>query len=968
MFDLFRFITVRPPQEPDEGTIIPSDTGSDFQNQLLGAGSLPRAKAVSREFTGSNRFVRGWDDLQKGNAFRKAWERVAAIDKPTVQDVKGAVAEAFDVAPAALVGQDAFRADRERATDSLVAAKLISRGDVARLPELLAVVRLSALIDGVARDDAALARPGAVKAALARKIRLPGKLAVGRPAPYRPKEPGRIEPPKPDPKLKDLQDKLDGLDHTIRVLGAIPSEEFVGTPPRREKPVSAAEVRDDVIQRLQAALVPGAPIKEAATLGGRSEPPAKPDVSPLALSGRAIERLPGSVKAFLHDRAIDLAKISVPQVVARLEMELDDAGRTLAKMDTAKMTSVAVIGSRVMVKPDFGAFLGVSGGPKPDVDPAFLTNLRPSGTADLMVVKQQIKRYEAGEIGHIANILKGEGNDHTVRRARTVEESQLRETERTQEEERDLQSTEHFELKSEVDRTVKEDASLKAGASLSGSYGGMIDFKTYVDGAISTSKQESTKQSSAYAKDVTTRAATRVSERVREVITRRTVEEFEETSKHSFDNTDGEGHVIGIYQWVDKIYEAQVWNYGMRLLFDIMVPEPATFFIEALAQQKNEGESLVKPISFTLNPSQITTTNYHIYVARYGATGVEAPPPMYRTVAKAFDERSDNANPKTKSAELALERGYRAIAAVALYSYAYRDSNFWRGSPDIDFMVGDRHFGGGYTSLSNEEGQLPVGFYGYKVSDFVATIEVTTQRTDVLLDEWKIKTHAAIQQAYLKMESDYEQKLANLKAQVLALQGHNPARNRSIEKNELKRSSLAIFTQRLYETFDAIDEFSPGTGQPDLTTADPLGRFVRFFEQAFEWEQVMYVFYPYFWGRNSTWQQRLLLDDADPQFADFLQSGWARVTIPVRPWFEKAVAHYIETGEVWLGGDVPDINSPLYVSILTEVEERLNRPGEEVPEGDPWDVRLPTTLVRLRPDANLPSWKKQPDGTWVPEN
>jgi hypothetical protein len=130
----------------------------------------------------------------------------------------------------------------------------------------------------------------------------------------------------------------------------------------------------------------------------------------------------------------------------------------------------------------------------------------------------------------------------------------------------------------------------------------------------------------------------------------------------------------------------------------------------------------------------------------------------------------------------------------------------------------------------------------------------------------------------------------------------------------------------------------------------------------------MYVFYPYFWGRASTWHQRLLLDDADPQFADFLQSGWARVTIPVRPWFEKAVAHYLETGDIWDGGDVPDINSPLYVSILTEVEEKLNKPGEETPHGDPWDVRLPTTLVRLRPDAELPRWKKQPDGTWVPDN
>ena len=36
-----------------------------------------------------------------------------------------------------------------------------------------------------------------------------------------------------------------------------------------------------------------------------------------------------------------------------------------------------------------------------------------------------------------------------------------------------------------------------------------------------------------------------------------------------------------------------------------------------------------------------------------------------------------------------------------------------------------------------------------------------------------------------------------------------------------------------------------------------------------------------------------------------------------------------------------------------------------IPVGLPWELRVPTTLVKLRPDDALPSWVKQPDGTWV---
>ena len=131
---------------------------------------------------------------------------------------------------------------------------------------------------------------------------------------------------------------------------------------------------------------------------------------------------------------------------------------------------------------------------------------------------------------------------------------------------------------------------------------------------------------------------------------------------------------------------------------------------------------------------------------------------------------------------------------------------------------------------------------------------------------------------------------------------------------------------------------------------------VAFFERAFEWENLMYTYYPYFWGRQAKWGELILIQDTNPEFEAFLKAGAARVVVPVRPGFEAAVAHYQETGDVWMGEEIPDMFSDYYVSIIDEIKARNAAPGEEVLVAE-WDVKLPTTLVMLKEDAELPEWQ-----------
>ncbi|HET8647649.1 MAG TPA: hypothetical protein VFO85_19275, partial [Vicinamibacteria bacterium] len=99
----------------------------------------------------------------------------------------------------------------------------------------------------------------------------------------------------------------------------------------------------------------------------------------------------------------------------------------------------------------------------------------------------------------------------------------------------------------------------------------------------------------------------------------------------------------------------------------------------------------------------------------------------------------------------------------------------------------------------------------------------------------------------------------------------------------------------------------------------------------------------------------------------FLQAGAARVVVPARRGFEAAVAYFLETGEPWEGRGEPALSDPLYLSIVDEIRERTGGRLDAVVVGEPWEVRMPTSLILLRrQDARpeLPAWERVEGGSW----
>jgi len=600
--------------------------------------------------------------------------------------------------------------------------------------------------------------------------------------------------------------------------------------------------------------------------------------------------------------------------------------------------------------------------------PVTHADIKPSGVMDLLLVKQQLKGYERAEVSHIANMLKGEKKDRTHRVRLETESVTFTETEKTTATEQVLETTDRFEMRRESESSLQEETAIKGSLMVKGKYGPTVEFKAEGEASWKRKSQESEKASNEVAREVTQKASEKITERVLRRESLRINRQMEEINQHSFDNTAGTGHISGVYQWVTKVYEAQVFNYGPRTVYDFMIPEPGAFLLEAFRRRRTAAIELEKPLDFEITPDMLNEDNYQTYVTVYGATDVKPPPEPFVTESYDFNTGGEDKDQEfTNSTRIKIPDGYEAVRATMGAVVAVWDN--W----SVDAVIGQRSHrfqsGSGWvwsTALDEETNSVPLAMVTDRVGDVAIAVEVICEATDRALDLWRAETHAKLINAYRARLADYEAKLAELEAEAPEEIDSGPSeRNRALMIDEVKRACISVLTEQHFEMFDAIDKDAAGLPEINFTETQLEGPYARFFEQAFEWQNLSWMAYSYFWGRKSTWLDKVVIEDDDADFEAFLKAGYIRVQIPIRPGFVDAVDHFRIFGDTWQGGSLPAISDATYLPIAEEIAEKLGRPGNELPVGEPWEVRVPTTLVKLRSDDQLPRWQKQADGTWA---
>ncbi|WP_312297353.1 hypothetical protein [Chryseobacterium sp.] len=599
----------------------------------------------------------------------------------------------------------------------------------------------------------------------------------------------------------------------------------------------------------------------------------------------------------------------------------------------------------------------------PEEDQPFIPSgfgMKNIGIADYRKVEQSTYCYVEGDVSHIENIMAKEYKEKSTRRLKRSESQTTRSTESEKEKLTDTTSTERNEMQSEISKVLQESKDFAAQAGFNASWGAGAKYmlNTAANYATHSSKEESNRQAVTEAKDITARALERIITKVKEERIDKILEEYEENNKHGFDNTKGNNHVVGVYRWVDKVVKNQIFNYGKRMMFEFMIPEPAKLHALGIKISNTSENQLVKPIDPRESAGMqikdwsalADSTKLKYWLGYYNVEVDERLEPVVY-VGKSIDYSStESKQASSKSDLIAIPEHYITESYVVKSQNSFPGYNGWGSGASL--LVGGESAPNAFLKFVRE---VPITIATTNAHYFHATVNIKCVLQEEYKNGWLQKAFNKIIEAYKTELSKYEAALADAKALGVQIKGSNPGFYRKIENTILRRNcisymlnqnpdALLTFGKKRYYTNDnSTTETFENTDIKVDEKLDRYSAFIKFMEQAFEWEIMSYYFYPYYWGERKSWADLYQFDDNDPTFRAFMQSGMARVIVTVRPGFEEAVRHFLATGQIWNGGEVPVIDDPLFLSIVDEL-----RSPKATKEGEPWREKIPTSLTILQ--------------------
>jgi hypothetical protein len=974
MTDLFRFMVLRAPDPIDQDQVIqidgsnPSPLIADLKTARESAS--PQAnmtQIVQRFFTQTHEFVATPDSLAFGKQYVKLLDALqrATGSKPDAKTLSALTHASIPKLPQVVVDKR-FLDDKRRIHDSLVALQVSPSEDNGTSALLVNLSRAIDVLERVAAEDASIKQPGAAVSATTRIVVLPSGLfpipspLVGQTSP----QPGNAS----SAQSSQTSDDTEQVAALRNAIAAVDTMIAVNTPapdPIRDvQPSLTRKPAQSVNTGTQAGDTAPALQTRSLNLAGKQIPAAIQTTS-------GLQALTPQVQQTLFDLKLDLTKNSLISVSDQLKQRLH-----------------LIVGAPDPFHEPTPPLESLD--PPPDLlaaPPNSHGSVMPAGIADLLVVREHVLRYEPGEIAFVENVAAGEAFRRQTIRKNTSQNSTLTSTFSSSQTERDLQTSDRFNLQQQTQSAANQSTS--TGVSTSTQYGALVD------SAGSSSLSMSTGAASGYGQDVTSRAVTNLIASRQTDVFQQTITEFDETVEHGFDNTKaGSVPEIVVYQWLDRIVQAKVFTYGKRALYDFMVPEPAIFLAYSRAAWQPELASLQKPTLFDLQPGILSTDPhsdyfYQLWAAGYGATNVQPPPEPTITIARTYGDKGTDPQGQDGSVlfngigakdNIDIPAGYQAVKAYVSLEYL-------GGAPNLGVavVVGASYFAFDQTSTPNasqnlrgQVGQIPVNVSVWNAGIYTVNVEIVCTATEQSIAQWKARTHDTILQASRDRQAEYDDQLRKLKADLqIKYAGQSSDEKQTLIRAELEKACVTILSNQHFNALNAIEYSPPGaSGIPQLflPNLDPVGRYIRFFEQAFEWDQMLYKYLPYFWGRKKHWNERLQLDDQDSEFAAFLRAGAARITVPVRKGYESVVANFMLNGAIPSTADMLAVTTDLYVPFFVELMGSDGGPDTAVSYGNPpleWEIRVPTTLVKLRTDNTLPRWKQKVDAgnhvTYVPD-
>jgi hypothetical protein len=527
--------------------------------------------------------------------------------------------------------------------------------------------------------------------------------------------------------------------------------------------------------------------------------------------------------------------------------------------------------------------------------------------------------------------------------------------------------TEKSELAESSESQTKHSQQMGLNASLSGSYG-FITFATNASLSSASSEDQSTKASRNHASEVTEKASTRVRKEHKVTFQTTSVTGKEETSTRTLVNPSATEPMRIDYFSMMRKWRVRLLRYGLRMTYDITIPEPGATLRVLHAKLADIEMLLRRPFLFELDSSLIKDdpkdANHFARLGAQYAASVPFPPahPLYAEAGEpvpgpsqqAWTERQLNVNIKD-GYEIASGRVFGNFSISPGYSFHLDILGISGALPYTHVVINDLESNVVDQPLPVFEGRTGQLALLYTVGGaLTGTIkfEFHLRPTAESMDAWRAGVWQALYNAardtfYAGQQLLVQQRDA-LKAEI---EDVDTLTLRREEREEVMKGILRWILGPAFEFMpqEVVDVFLKGgslsdvlkgisfTGaKTDITPTDwsvmyAHGEMIKFIMQAIEWENLLYLLYPYFWDVPAAWDFVRRFHHPDPTREAFLRAGCARVVLTIRPGWEADFFSFIENGE--LGKTLTKTHPYMTIGEEMKAYADTNYPG--VPPANP---------------------------------
>lgn len=517
---------------------------------------------------------------------------------------------------------------------------------------------------------------------------------------------------------------------------------------------------------------------------------------------------------------------------------------------------------------------------------------------------------------------------------------------------------------SELMQAARSEASREFGlavaTNVSGTYG-TVNFSVSGNLNYSTSETQSRENSSRSAREITEKASSRSKEERKVEFKFQTEEGVTDVAYQEVTNSTP-NPVTWAYHRIMTRWRIALYRYGVRLTYDLVIPDPAHGFLRDYIRLNALKALLSQDDSFSVTPDQITVENYGDLAAQYGGS-IEAPPPAEIWVAATAVHNAtatDRATDRTATLQLQIPTGYVFTGEAT----AWVQSVVYGGlgpSADSDLYAYEAQNRAKMAGVAERYDWTYSYWWNWPATNGRASITVRAQaaRTDDAETQWRLRAWERLHDAHMATRERRRIEWRRETEEIQARLGTADALTlRQREREEITRAALAwlLGPQFQFEPpgstgTDPATEFDPamyseeGTLKPGAeATFLPHADAIRFIHQAIEWENMLYSIYPYFWTDSDKWETKRGLQHPEFAHQTFLRSGAARVVLTIRPGFEDAFLSFVETLQV----PGPNVAPHPYQAITSDLRARADTSYPFVPSADPIIGARPLLTAKQR--------------------